>query len=127
MEVTCRGCWRGGCSSPTGGDAGRRSGPAVEGSRAPGGRRAAAGVPDRREERTALDPGGAGLLFAGLPADRPGRLGAGFPAGSAAGRPIRAPRELPPPPALPPRALGWAHLAGSVPIQEPEVVSVEAV
>jgi hypothetical protein len=86
----------------------------VEGSRAPAGCRAAAGVPDRREERTALDAGGAGLLFAGLPADRPGRLGAGFPAGSAAGRPIRAPRELPPPPALPPRALG-GHTCGQRP------------
>src|SRR5215218_3834382 len=92
MAVTCLCCWRGGCSSPTGGDAGWRSGPGLEGSRAPAGRRAAAGVPDRREERTALDRGGAGLLVAVLPADRPGRLGAGFPAGSAAARPMRAPR-----------------------------------
>src|SRR5215211_7474242 len=98
-------CWWGGCSSPTGGDAGLRSGPAVEGSRAPAGRPNGTGVPDRREERTALDPGGAGLLSAGLPADRPGRLGAGFPAGSAAGRPMCARADLGHRPSWP---AGWS-------------------
>ena len=50
----------GGWSAPTGGDAGSRSGPAVEGSRAPAGRPKGTGVPDRREERTALDLEGSG-------------------------------------------------------------------
>ena len=70
----------------------------MEGSRAPAGRPNGTGVPDRREERTALDAGGAGPLSAVLPADRPGRLGAGAqPAGPPGPcRPIRAPARTPP-------------------------------
>jgi hypothetical protein len=81
----------------------------------------------RREERTALDPGGAGLLSAGLPADRPGRLGAGFPAGSKAGRPIRAPARTRA--AVQPGQAGWrvGTLAGSVQEEKARVVSMEAV